>query len=320
MDRLNFTTTDSVNGSKPPSSTTTLSSSNKDGSDSPADSIESRKRDSPGYSRSHSRSVSIPAVIGSLTNTRSRHAEPGTSDIHPARSSLPTNSHTGGSIQLRSTRALLAQSRRQSTASNTSAEDGHLPKLDDNLDVPNAAAATSDDTYSFVAITESALASTARSSWSESYSRRLSGNSTYSLASARRIITSPPHSAADKGLAIRSTSTGLMSSTKSSGSGPSESGVSNITVTTSSNTQAIGAAGPQLTPRDPHSQPFDLMRRNQRAETMRSQPDRSRSRAKRRFSGSTANSSHSPSSERGPYYKEEGQNSILQKKEERRFY
>jgi len=46
---------------------------------------------------------------------------------------------------------------------------------------------------------------------------------------------------------------------------------------------------------------------------VRSQPDRSRSRAKRRFSGSTANSSHSPSSDRGPHHTElaEGDSLLL---------
>lgn len=54
------------------------------------------------------------------------------------------------------------------------------------------------------------------------------------------------------------------------------------------------------------SQPLDLMQRNTRPDpsSMRAQPDRSRSRAKRRFSGSTANSSHSPGSERGTQYRE----------------
>ncbi|KAJ6780981.1 hypothetical protein PWT90_07720 [Aphanocladium album] len=302
MEPLNFTTTGSVNGSKPRSSSTTLcpSSANKDSSESSTStaSIDPKKTSD----RGHARSVSIPAVIGSVTNTRSRHAEPGTSDIHPARASLPTNTH--GSIQPKSTRALLAHSRRQSAASATSTDDGHLPRSEEDSDAQRALLATIDDSGSLNAQLDAALTSTPRSSWSESYSRRLSNSSIYSLASARGIINSPPSS--EKATIIRSASASLMSSTKGSGSGQSENGVSNITVVTSSNTQATGPAGPQLTPRDPHSQPLDLMRRNQRAETMRSQPDRSRSRVKRRFSGSTANSSHSPSSDRGNHhYREE---------------
>lgn len=321
MEPLNFTTTTtgSVNGSnKPWSSSTPVSSSSnisrdsKDGSDSSAASIDSRKRPD----RGHCRSVSIPAVIGSVTNTKSRHADPGTSDIHPARSSLPTNAH--GLFQLKSTRALLAhsrsqsqsQSRRLSTASNISATDAHhLPSFDDDSDTHRAQhheAAALDDATNFSAIHDGLLSSTPRSSWSESYSRRLSGNSIYSLASARGIINSPPHHT-DKGAIIRSASVTLMSSSKGSGSGQPDSSISNVTVTTSSNTQATGPAGPQLTPRDSQPQPLDLMRRNQRAETMRAQPDRSRSRVKRRFSGSTSNRSHSPSSDRGHHYREEGE-------------
>lgn len=303
MEPPNFTTTDSVNGSKPPASSTAFSSSNKDSVDASVASIDSKKR----ANRGHSRSLSIPAVIGSVTNTRSRHAEPGTSDIHPARTSLPATT-TGSSIQLKSTRALLARSPRQSTTSTTSTDDGQPLRFEEDSDAPRSHAGAIDEPSTSVAhANPDAAPSTARSSWSESYSRRLSGTSIYSLASARGIINSSPHGP-DKGAIIRSASATLMSTNKGTGgSGPSDSGVSNVTVTTSSHTQASGAAGPQLTPRDPHSQPLDLMRRNQRAETMRVQPDRSRSRVKRRFSGSTANSSHSPSSDRGPHHKEECQ-------------
>ncbi|TQV96541.1 inositol pyrophosphate synthase [Cordyceps javanica] len=304
MEPLNFTTTGSVNGSKPLPSSTTLPSSasvNKNSSDSSA-SVASLDYKKPSK-RGHTRSISIPAVIGSVTNTRSRHAEPGTSDIHPARASLPTNTH--GSIQLRSTRALLAHSRRQSTTSSTSTEESPVPGSDHDSDAQRNRLATVDSPGSPNTTLATALASALRSSWSESDSRRLSNSSIYSLASARGIINSAPH-CPDKGVTTRSVATSLMSTAKASGSGQSESGVSNVTVTTTSNTQATGPSGPQLTPRDPHSQPLDLMRRNQRTETMRSQPDRSRSRVKRRFSGSTANSSHSPSSDRGNHhYREE---------------
>lgn len=319
MEPLNFTTMGSVNGSEPLPSSTTLSSSasvNKDSSNSSASPalIDVKK---PSV-RGHARSVSIPAVIGSITNTRSRHAEPGTSDTHPARASLPTNTH--GSIQLRSTRALLAQSRRQSTASATSTDDSSVSRSDHDSDTQRFHLATVDDPGNPSPTLATALASTLRSSWSDTDSRRLSNNSIYSLASARGIISSSSH-AIDKGATARSASAALMSSAKGtgSGSGQSESGVSNVTVTTSSNSQATGPAGPQLTPRDPHSQPLDLMRRSQRAETMRPQPDRSRSRVKRRFSGSTANSSHSPSSDRGNHhYREEGQYTM--KKRRATFY
>jgi inositol hexakisphosphate/diphosphoinositol-pentakisphosphate kinase len=104
-----------------------------------------------------------------------------------------------------------------------------------------------------------------------------------------------------------------MSSAKGQGPGPaaqSEATTSNVTVTTSSaapGQSGYAPAGNQhnLTTREPGSQPLDLVRRSQKTETnMRPTPDRSRSRATRRFSGSTANSSHSPSSERGLQHRE----------------
>ncbi|KAM3526291.1 hypothetical protein NHJ13051_003547 [Beauveria bassiana] len=300
MEPLNFTTTGSENGAKPLPCSTTISSSisvNKDNADSsvPLTSTDPKKPST----RAHARILSIPAVISSVTNTRSRHAEPGTSDIHPARASLPTTAH--GSIQLTSTRALLAHSRRQSTTSATSTDDSPAPRFHHDSDAQRTRLATIDDP----ARSSATLVTPQRPPRSQSDSHRLSNNSIYSLASARGIINSCSQGI-DKRATARSASASLMSSVKGSGSGQSESGVSNVTVTTSSNSQATGPAGPQLTPRDPHSQPLDIMRRPQRAETMRTQPDRSRSRVKRRFSGSTANSSHSPSSDRGNHhYREE---------------
>ncbi|RDA86955.1 hypothetical protein CP532_6719 [Ophiocordyceps camponoti-leonardi (nom. inval.)] len=119
-------------------------------------------------------------------------------------------------------------------------------------------------TFDPASLPEPAL--TARPSLSEIQSRRLSSNS---LASSRSFVDvgNPPRSVPP--------SFAMASSSKS--------------------------------PPDPAqhhlAQPLDLMRRNQRNEpAIRPQPDRSRSRAKRRFSGSTAASSHSPSSDRGPQY------------------
>lgn len=159
----------------------------------------------------------------------------------------------------------------------------------------------------------------ATSSFYQVQSRRLSGNSINSLASARGI----PHSnkpAPSPDLYSRSVSRPvLMSSPTGSGGKPaapspgpgatqSEAGISNVTVTTSSGVQPgqNPAGHHNLTARDAQNPPLDLMRRNQRPESNnpRTQPDRSRSRVKRRFSGSTAASSHSPSSERGPQQRE----------------
>ncbi|KAG5980210.1 hypothetical protein E4U55_004283 [Claviceps digitariae] len=150
----------------------------------------------------------------------------------------------------------------------------------------------------------------AQSPLSDFHTRRLSNTSVYSLASARGILNSSSSThGSDSGAPPRSVS-GLMSSSKGGNTGtPPEPGLSNATVTTSSSTSGPIANGQHtLVPRDPHSQPLDLIRRNQRPDAnMRSQPDRSRSRAKRRCSGSTATSIHSQGSDRGPYReKEEG--------------
>jgi len=91
-----------------------------------------------------------------------------------------------------------------------------------------------------------------------------------------------------------------------------ETSTSAISVVTSSSSQ-IGSHGVtnghQLTPREAPAHASEIAKRNavQRGEgAPRSQPPgRSRSRAKRRFSGSTAASSHSPSSERGIFKKDE---------------
>ncbi|EGY20812.1 cortical actin cytoskeleton protein asp1 [Verticillium dahliae VdLs.17] len=140
---------------------------------------------------------------------------------------------------------------------------------------------------------------TTRSSFTDSDIKRASISSVYSLASARGVASSSAASAAgsETGAAPRSVS-GIMSSGKPvAGSVPPNPELSNITVMTSSTNQ-------HLAPRET----LDVMKRTpapvRTDSTIRSQPTRSRSRAKRRFSGSTAASSHSPSSDRGPYHKE----------------
>ena len=142
-------------------------------------------------------------------------------------------------------------------------------------------------------------------------SKRVSVGSVYSLASARGVpIPGSDASSPSASGASRSVS-GLMASssgTKGPGSSPLlEPDVSNVTVTTGSQ----GAAGGHhLAPRDAHSyaqHPNETPNKRTPAAPPRSdptanprppQPTRSRSRAKRRFSNSTAASSHSPSSDR----------------------
>jgi hypothetical protein len=97
---------------------------------------------------------------------------------------------------------------------------------------------------------------------------------------------------------------------------PSESGLTNVTVTTSSNALHGGgsAAGgqPHLAPRESNNPHLEMVKRKpaEQSGSLRPQPNRSRSRAKRRFSGSTnAGSAHSPGSDRGfgSKEREEGQ-------------
>ncbi|KAG6015640.1 hypothetical protein E4U54_003187 [Claviceps lovelessii] len=147
----------------------------------------------------------------------------------------------------------------------------------------------------------------AQSSLSDFNARRLSSTSIYSLASARGILNSSSSvHGSDSGVPPRSFS-GPMSSNKGANTSTApEPGLSNVTAATSSSSGPIASGQHNLVPRDPHPQPLDLIRRNQRPEAnMRSQPDRSRSRAKRRCSGSTATSIHSQGSDRGPYREKE---------------
>ncbi|KAI1324011.1 hypothetical protein F5Y16DRAFT_324501 [Xylariaceae sp. FL0255] len=141
--------------------------------------------------------------------------------------------------------------------------------------------------------------------------KRISISSIYSVASARGSASSTNGS--ESSAAQRSKSfQGLMASGKGA---QSEAEVSNLTVTTSSSPQPHTPTvnGPQLAPLNTNQiDAPDVVKRNPgtpaQAATSnppnRSQPTRSRSRAKRRFSGSTATSSHSPSSERGPQARE----------------
>ncbi|KAI0971495.1 histidine phosphatase superfamily-domain-containing protein [Xylaria arbuscula] len=155
-------------------------------------------------------------------------------------------------------------------------------------------------------------ASNHRSSLSESDgNKRVSVSSLLSLVSARGVASSAASSSAGS-------DQGLMASGKGLGPvpGQSEAGVSNVTVTTSSSpsSQAHAGSGPQLTPLAAnHNNPLDTVRRSPVPShppaptsnpAARSQPKRDRSRTKRRFSGSTATSSHSQSSERGPQSRE----------------
>ncbi|PNY28109.1 Inositol hexakisphosphate and diphosphoinositol-pentakisphosphate kinase [Tolypocladium capitatum] len=262
------------------------------------------------HAPSHARSISSSSLTRSVTGSKkSRYAEPGTSEVHVERSCVSAAAQSPP-ISTKGSRSRRVKSQRQSGVSDAWSEvlvfgEPQLSAVDDSETPRLRPASTFDTAHAY--LPEPAL--TARSSFSDTQSKRLSGNSLYSLASARGVInsSSPTAYGSDSGGPPRSVPS-LMSSGKGVGSAPSEAGLSSVTVTTSSGSQPGQSVAPgqhHLTPRDPHAQPLDLIRRNQRAESnMRSRPDRSRSRVKRRFSGSTAASSHSPSSERGPHHRE----------------
>ncbi|KAL6884045.1 hypothetical protein HDV57DRAFT_442941 [Trichoderma longibrachiatum] len=262
-----------------------------------------------------SRSVSVSSFTGSVSS-KSRYAEPGTSEVHAERSSFSSSPHS--SNPLKGARPNWDSSgRRQSTASEVLIEEPYLGESQQNGDSDTPRMRPNPDApANHAAPPEASLPS--RSSFSDSQSirsKRLSGTSLYSLASARGVIN-PPQSnpVSDQNPPPRSVPS-LMSSGKGPASAQSETALSGVTVTTSSGNQS-GHGSPNnhsLAARETQTPHHDLVRRNQRAETtpMRSsQPDRSRSRAKRRFSGSTAYSSQSPSSERGPHHREKEEGTV----------
>lgn len=264
-------------------------------------------RASPSPSRSHSRKISASSIAASITGRKSRYVDSTSSETHSEPSTLPTASQPTP-IPVKSTRS--RHSRTQSGISDAGSDVlvfGEPHPSPTHSDILRIRAGLNAENATYAWLPEPAL--TAQSSLSDFQSRRLSSTSIYSLASARGIInySSSAHGS-DSGAPPRSVS-GLMSSTKGGSAGtPPEPGVSNVTVTTSSSNGSNANGQHNLTARDPHSQPLDLMRRSQRADnTMRTQPDRSRSRAKRRFSGSTATSTHSQGSDRGNHRdREEG--------------
>lgn len=311
-------TTQSDNASSSQPTATNLTSDDAGTSESAATiSIPSR---TPRQSRapSHSRSISGgSSITGSLSSQKGRHVEPGTSEVHAERTSFSGSLQVSNS--LKSSKSLWSHSRQHSATSETWAGDLPVGELTipgpAHLEAPRILSAVDPDSSDHhTPLPETTV--TARSSFSDIQSRRLSGTSIYSLASARGVIASsvPSAQTPDQGAQQR-TIPSLMSGSKGSGPAQSEPVISNVTVTTSSAGQAGHASAGQhnLTPRDSHTQPLDLVKRSQRTEaTPRSNPPtRSRSRAKRRFSGSTGNSSHSPSSDRGPHHREKEEGELL---------
>ncbi|PVH77774.1 hypothetical protein DL98DRAFT_423245 [Cadophora sp. DSE1049] len=267
-------------------------------------------------------SHSLSSATGGLNppTRKGRYAEPGTTETHSDRASISmppphhrpslsrsrTSSTYSQRVSVADLKAVAGTSRRTSR-DDFAVEDFDTPKISPGI--------MADETQKLSQLPDPALRQ--RPSMSEMDSKRMSVSSIYSLSSARAggapssigsANGSEPGTGATSAATIggRTPSGALSPNTKGLQAEP---GTSAVSVTTSSSSQFSnqGHTGHQLTPRETPQAANEIAKRNavQRGEgAPRSQPPgRSRSRAKRRFSGSTGASSHSPSSERGMHSK-----------------
>lgn len=268
------------------------------------------------------RATSISSLRSTSLAQKSKHSEAGITEVHADQASLSMPPPPSRSV--RTLRALSHTSRDsndyetinedaasiRSSAPETGSFRSTVPLKDaaaadsgtEEFDTPRLVPGAWSDRVDEQTLPEPAMPSS-RSSFSED-NKRMSISSIYSLASARGIPSSAASAnGSDTGSAgtPRSVSGFMASSAPKQG----DTGVSNVTVTTQ------GSAGGNLAPREHHHHLPDVLKRNAgqvpRADpsaSTRSQPGRDRSRAKRRLSGSTAASSHSPSSDRTLHHKE----------------
>jgi len=268
-------------------------------------------------SRAAPHSLSSSSATNSITSRKGRPDVGSVSDAHSERASIsmPPPGPTSRRASSQSVRSVHSRA-----SSITGGADGWKHGLErkasgDDFGVedtprisPGNMGTKEDPTYQ---LPEAALRP--RPSITDFETKRMSVSSMYSLSSARAggaqsSAASANGSEVGTGSNTR-TPSGPLSPTKSAHPEASTSAVS-VTTSTSGQAGASGAPnGHQLTPRDTPLHASEIAKRNaaQRGEgAPRSQPPgRSRSRAKRRFSGSTAASSHSPSSERGIHKKDE---------------
>ncbi|CAN8103062.1 unnamed protein product [Discula destructiva] len=234
--------------------------------------------------------------FSSVRSSKGKHAEAGLTEVHSDQASLsmpPPSSRSADNEDAASIRSVALESSKDDEG--TGREDFSTPRL-----VPGACSDKADEHV----LPDPAILSS-RSSFSDD-NKRMSISSIYSLASARGIPSSAASAnGSDTGSAgtPRSVTVFLGSSAPKQG----DTGISNVTVTTH------GSAGGNLAPREQHHHHLpDIVKRNAcqiprsdpSGAASRSQPGRDRSRAKRRLSGSTAASSHSPSSDRTLHHKE----------------
>ncbi|CAH0015409.1 unnamed protein product [Clonostachys rhizophaga] len=257
------------------------------------------------------RSVSLCSTPSSIAERKKHCAEPGTSEVHAEFrkfSAYPNSSPWSlrGICQSFQHRRCISGASSSYLSDDCVLENPASDAIDDS-DTPRLRPTIDNEHPSRSYLLH--RSPTASSSLLSAQARRLSNSSLPSPRGATKPCATAHGS--ESGLRVRSASY-LMSSGKGLGlpQSQSEAGVSNVLVTTSSNSQPSQPSGNHnLTTRESHSQPLELFRRNQRSETnthsnIRTRPGRSRSRVQRRFSGSTANSSHSPGSDRGPSHRE----------------
>lgn len=286
----------------------------------------SRSRTSAPTSHSHNPSSTSSSSIP-VPSAKSSYSEADTTETNAGRSSVSmpppmSRPQTQAHVSNKSSRSSFNLSRRESSNSDSWSGDsmaGGAPLTNHPLLMDSPVDGDDGDTPRLMPgayptspqaqhrrLPEPALASS-RSSISEvDASKRVSIGSTYSINSVRGVFTSSSSvNGSDTnsvhGAGTHRSASGLMASAAGKGPGSaaqSEAGLSAVTVTPDSQNPA---SGHHLSPRDTHPQHRNPSAVNPRADptsSQRSQPTRSRSRAKRRFSGSTATSSHSPSSDR----------------------
>ncbi|KAL2196784.1 histidine phosphatase superfamily-domain-containing protein [Corynascus similis CBS 632.67] len=275
--------------------------------------MESESRPQAQQQSSHSRHLSSSSILSthkaepSASGIPEAHAE--RADIPIASSALPLKEGSSETVNLG--QGDVVQSPSQETMGPPpSLRDFAAAATDPNdPDTPRLQATTAVETAPHRALPDPALPS-GRTSMSEGpVSNRMSISSLYSLASARGVPSSAvsvngSDSGSLTGAQVHRSASGILASgggSKHFAASQVETGVSNMTVTTGSH----GArGGHQLAPRELSAQnPGEASKKQQQTgatPTPRSQPTRSRSRAKRRFSGSTgASSNQSPSGDRG---------------------
>lgn len=250
-------------------------------------------------------SLSSASSENSTTSRKGRHAEPGTTDAHAERASISMPPPSGRPTS-KSRPSSTFSYRRPSEQSEVWTGGTGSPRPEsaiEDLETPKLAAGSIADVSRHSTLPEAALSP--RATAAETDDKRMSASSIYSMTSARAGTAQSSAASANGSEPGTRPPSGAIPGGKVVGISQPETATSALSVTTSSISQYSAqnsSTGHQLTPRDTTTP--DASRRSTSARgdmNPRVNVPRSRSRAKRRISGSTAPSSHSPSSERGLY-------------------